>query len=329
MFGDRTGRLRPTVQLSAMLGALCLIVGACSSSGSKSGNSASSADSTASTKNSASSAPAGTATDVGAVAAIVSLVPAKFKSSGINNGQYNDYPPEEFLVAGKLAGIQPDIVQALANAMGVKVNNVSVGSFDSLIPSLVSKRFDISSSDFGVTADRLKQVDFVTEFSIGTAFATKAGSSITINGQSDLCGHSIGIEAGSYFIDQVKTVSKSCTASGKKAISVQTYPNDGARTLALTNGRTDLTATGQDALAYAATSQHVPITVQKLVLDSVPQGIIVAKNNGLGPAFEAAMHEIVKNGVYAKILAKWGLSAAAYTADQIKLLTDPSQAPTG
>ncbi len=39
------------------------------------------------------------------------------------------------------------------------------------------------------------------------------------------------------------------------------------------------------------------------------------------------MVEIIKNGTHAKILAKWGLTSAAYTADQVKLLTDASQAP--
>jgi polar amino acid transport system substrate-binding protein len=324
MFHKNTGRIRPTITLLAALGAGCLVLGACSSgSGSKSSSSSTSAGSaTGASTNSVIT----TTWNLQADPAVAALVPQQFKSAGIQNGIYNDYPPEEFLKDNTLVGIQPDIVLALSEIMGVPIHNLSVGKFDSLIPSLVSGRFTISSSDFGVTAARLKQVDFVTEFGIGTAFGVKTGNSLTINKQTDLCGHSMGVQAGSYFIDQVNTVSQACTAAGLRPLNVLTYPDDGTRTLALTNGRTDVTATGQDAMAYAATSQHVPLVVQSFIYESLPQGIIIAKNSGLGPALEAAMHDIVKNGTYAKILAKWGLTSAAYTSDHIKLLTNPSQA---
>jgi polar amino acid transport system substrate-binding protein len=310
-------RRRPLLAV-AMVAAGSLLLAACSSSGPNTAGSTGSGSA-------GSGSQITTTWGLQPVASIAKLVPAKFQS-GIKNGVYNDYPPEEFLNGDTLVGIQPDIVLALSEVMGTKINNVSVGSFDSLIPSMVSGRYDISSSDFGVTADRLKQVDFVTEFDIGTAFGVKTGSSITIGQQSDLCGHSIGVQAGSYFIDQVNTVSKACTDAGQDPLDVKTFPNDGARTLALVNGRTDVTATGQDALSYAAQSQNVPIDVQSFIYSPVVQGIIVSKGSGLGPALHAAMVEIINNGTYAKILAKWGLTSAAYTADQAKFLTDPSQA---
>jgi polar amino acid transport system substrate-binding protein len=59
------------------------------------------------------------------------------------------------------------------------MSNSSVGSFDSLIPGVVSGRFDMLTADLGVTEDRLEQVDFVTEFQVATAFAVKEGSDIT------------------------------------------------------------------------------------------------------------------------------------------------------
>jgi polar amino acid transport system substrate-binding protein len=131
-------------------------------------------------------------------------VPAQFTSKPVNNAIYNNFPPEEFLEGDTLVGIQPDIALALSEVMGVKMTNASVGGFDTLIPGVVSGRYDMSSGDFGVTADRLKQVDFVTEFPIGTGFAVKKGSSIKIEKAADLCGHSVGVQAGSYFIDQIE-----------------------------------------------------------------------------------------------------------------------------
>jgi polar amino acid transport system substrate-binding protein len=188
----------------------------------------------------------------------------------------------------------------------------------------------MASADFGVTKPRLNQVGFVSEFAIGTGFATKSGSSITINSASDLCGHSIGVVAGSYFIDQVNQASADCTKAGKAALSVQTYPDDGARILAITNGRTEITATTADAMAYIIKSQNVPLTLQKFVYEPLEQGIALKKGSSLGPALQAAMKEIINDGTYAKILKKWGVDNIGYTsADQAKLYTDPSQLPNG
>lgn len=265
--------------------------------------------------------------DLEPVDSVVALVPAEFKSKPINNAIYNNFPPQEFLEDQTLVGIQPDIVLALSEVMGVKLNNISVGTFDSLIPGVVSGRYDMSSADFGVTKDRLKQVDFVTEFKIGTGFAVKKGSSIKIDKASDLCGHSVGVQAGSYFIDQINAANAECAKGGLDAIKLQTYPDDGARILAISNGRIEVTATTQDALGYTIDSQNVPLEMQPFVYEPLEQAIVIPKGDGLGPAVEAAMKEIVENGTYTKIMRKWGGQNVAYDSpDDVQYLTQPEQA---
>src|SRR5260370_23639250 len=111
---------RPLLALVAVAaGSLFLAACSSSSSGSK----------TTAPKGSASSASnITTSWNLKPAASIEKLVPAQFKSSGISNGVYNDYPPEEFLAGSTLVGIQPDIVLALSEVMGTKIRNVSVGS---------------------------------------------------------------------------------------------------------------------------------------------------------------------------------------------------------
>ena len=260
------------------------------------------------------------------VDSVAKLVPDEYKDKPIKNGQYNDYPPQEFLEGQTLVGIQPDIVLALSEVMGVKIENASVGSFDSLIPGLATGRYDISSADFGVTKPRLEQVDFVSEFAIGTAFATKTGSNIKVENPTDLCGHKVGVLAGSYFIDQVNEASSECGKAGLKPIEMQTYPTDGARVLAVTNGRVEITAATVDAMAWVIKSENVPLTLQPLVYEPLEQGIAMKNDSTLGPALQAAMKEIMANGTYGKILAKWDVEQIGYTSpNQVKLYTEPSQ----
>jgi polar amino acid transport system substrate-binding protein len=262
------------------------------------------------------------------VESVAALVPAEFKNKPIANAIYNNFPPQEFLEGQTLVGIQPDIALAVSEVMGVKLNNASVGSFDSLTPGVASGRYNMSSADFGVTKDRLKQVDFVTEFKIGTGFAVKKGSGITIGKATDLCGHSVGVQAGSYFIDQINGANAQCTSAGLAPIKLQTYPDDGARILAISNGRVQVPATTQDALEYTIKSQNVPLELQSFVYKPLEQAIVIPDGSALGPAVEAAMKEIVKNGTYAKIMKKWGAQSIAYDSpDDVHHLTKPEQAP--
>lgn len=265
--------------------------------------------------------------DLQPVASVVALVPEEFKSKPVTNAIYNNYPPQEFLEGDTLIGIQPDIALALSEVMGVKMQYESVGAFDSLIPGVVSGRYDMSSADFGVTADRLKQVDFVTQFPVGTGFATKKGNSLKVATGTDLCGHTVGVQAGSYYIDQIAVANKDCTAAGKPEINLQAFPDDSARTNAVVNGRIEITASTEDSLAYAINVQNVGMELQPFVYAPLDQGIVIPDGSKLGPAVQAAMQEIVKNGTYGKILEKWNVQNIAYDSpDKVKLLTDPSQA---
>ncbi len=315
---------RPTLAVAAVAALAALGLAACSDPTDTSSGGTSAGATASGTASSGSNIT--TTWGLKPVESVTKLVPSEYAGKTLNNAIYNDYPPEEFLEGKTLVGIQPDIMLALSEVMGVKLNNLSIGSFDSIIPGLVSGRYDVSSADFGITKPRLGQVDFVSEFAIGTGFATKTGSGITINSATDLCGHSVGVIAGSYFVDQVKGASEDCTKAGKKAITLQTYPNDGARILAATNGRTEITATGVDAMGYTIKSQNVPLTLQKFVYLPLEQGIALKNGSTLGPALQAAMKEIMTDGTYTKILQKWGVESIGYSSpDKVKHYTEPSQ----
>jgi len=121
-------------------------------------------------------------------------------------------------------------------------------------------------------------------------------------------------------------VNKECAAAGLKAIKLQTYPTDGSRVLAVTNGRVEITGTNEDSMAYTIASQKVPLELQKFVYEPVEQTIVLPKGSKLGSAVQAAMKELVENGSYTKILKMWGVEHVAYDSpDKVKLLTDPSQ----
>lgn len=251
--------------------------------------------------------------EVKSVASVADLVPDEFKNRTVTNAVYNDFPPEMFLQDGKLVGIQVDLVNAAAAVMDLDLKNVPVGSFDSIIPGLTGKRYDLSSSDFGVTEERIKQVDFVPVFDLGTSFAVNSDSDIVVEEPADLCGHSVAVIAGSYFVDQVEAIGVECESNGDEAIDLQTFPQQSAAVLAVSSGRVDLIGASADVIAYTADQEAANVDLTPYVHSPIPQAFAFQKGSGLVEPFQAAIQELITNGTYAEILEKWGLGDLAWT----------------
>src|SRR5581483_3239378 len=166
---------------AAALAVLCVaIVAGCGSS--KSSSSSGGASSTAST-------PASTGTN----SAVAALVPAKFKSKGtLTVAADATYAPDEFIGPDghTVVGMDADLLKAIAGLMGLKVE-IKNATFDSIIPGLAAGKYDVGASSFTDTKEREKTVDFVTYFTAGESFFTKASGGTTISGLSDLCGHTV------------------------------------------------------------------------------------------------------------------------------------------
>jgi polar amino acid transport system substrate-binding protein len=123
----------------------------------------------------ATSTAATSTTKVIVVKKVAALVPAKEKSKTLIVAADASYAPNEFIGSnGKtVVGWDPELAQALAGVMGVKVKVVNA-TFATIIPGLQSGKYDIGMSSFSDTKAREKVVDFVTYFTAGTSFMVKA-----------------------------------------------------------------------------------------------------------------------------------------------------------
>lgn len=247
------------------------------------------------------------------VPAVQELVPSDLKGKELKNGIYNNYPPEYFMEGDKLVGVQIDLTNAVAATAGLKVNLIPVGSFDALIPGMASGRYDFSSGDFGITAERIEQADFVSHWDMGTSFVTTKESGIIIEADTDLCGKRVGVEKGSYYVDQVEAINDECTRASLDAIDLKAFPSDIDALLAVKSGRIDVTGGTSDYVAYVAKEQGEEFVVSPLEYEPVPLGFGFPKGSPLAKVIQAATQEIIRNGVYAKVLKKWDLEDVGYT----------------
>lgn len=299
-------RFAPALVTVATAGALAL--SGCASSG---GNKTPAGGGGTSATNSSSTSPAPS----GAAA----LVPAAIKSKGtLTIAMDATYAPDESVdTDGKtIIGFDADLAKAIGADLGMKVKLVNA-TFDTIIPSLQSGKFDVGFSSFTDTKAREKTVDFVTYFQAGEGFYVKATSTKTFDGLASLCGAKVAVETGTTEADDAKTQSKACTSAGKAAVNVLSFADQNAANLAVSSGRAEVGFVDSQIAGYIVKQSNGQFKVSGSAFGVAPYGIALPKGNGMAAAVLASVKDLIANGTYKTILTKWGVQAGAITAPVI------------
>ncbi|MER7691680.1 ABC transporter substrate-binding protein [Streptomyces sp. NPDC097610] len=225
-------------------------------------------------------------------------------------------PGTTYLDDGKtLTGQDVDFADAVAKALGIELKTEQAG-FEAILPALDSGKYDFGASNFGVTDERRKTIDFVTYINDGQGFATRSDSKLAkITDLRQLCGLNVATGAGTTFEATLEENKKVCTDAGKKAYKVQTYSEQGAIWSSLQQGRSDLVMSTINGLRYAvAHQQGVKFLNEYHRLDV---GFAFKKGTKLAPAFQAAVNKLIADGTYDRILKKWGTTGSAIVKSQI------------
>lgn len=199
------------------------------------------------------------------------------------------------------------MAKAMSEKLGVEFK-FDATSFDVIIPGLVSKRFDAGFSSFGVTAERLKALDFVPQRREGTAYGSLKGKDYNINSEKDLCGHSVAVLTGAWDFQYLTKASEE-QCKGGKPIDLQQFTTQNAAELAVSSGRVELVAAGSAKLQYLA-KQTGKFQVTTFVSNAVYNGIGLRKGDKLGPVLRDALQAMIDDGSYKALMAKWGVDGS-------------------
>jgi polar amino acid transport system substrate-binding protein len=175
----------------------------------------------------------------------------------------------------------------------------------------------MGASSFTDTKAREKTVDFVTYFSAGTSFYTKAQGGASVNTLADLCGHTVAVEKGTTQQTDATAQGAKCTSSGKSAVTVLVYPDQNGVNLALQSGRAQVAMADSPVAAYAVKQSNGMFKLVGQTYGTAPYGLALPKGNGMAPAVLAAVKALMADGAYKAILTKWGIESGAITNPQI------------
>jgi ABC-type amino acid transport substrate-binding protein len=272
------------------------------------------------------SAPAVSKANVDAAAA--AALPAKYKKSGIIRVASDiPFPPMEMFDADqKLTGFDYDLAQALGAKLGVTME-LQTQAFDSIIPSLQSGRHDVIMSGMNDTVERQKTLDFVDYFHAGFSILVLKGNPDKITTVLDLCGKDVAVQKATVQADILRGYDAQCTASGAGPMKLSELPIETDVQTAVRAGKAVADVVDSAVAAYAAQTAGGG-TMFEVVRDAknpagynpVYTGIGVLKKDAeLSKALNLALASVIKDGSYAKILAKYGMSDYGVDAAGINL----------
>jgi len=255
-------------------------------------------------------------------AALAAKVPAAVKSDGvITIGTDSTYAPSEFLAEdGKtVQGFDVDLFDAVAAKLGLKTKWVTA-SFDSIIQSVGSGKFEVGVSSFTINPDREKQALMVSYFSAGTQWATQKGNPKAVQPDA-ACGHRIAVQKATVQVDDLTKRSKDCEHNGKPGITIDQYAAQSDATNAVISKKDDAMLADSPVCAYAVDKTNGQLELLGDIYDSAPYGYVFDKSQtAFADAVKEALQALIDDGGYQKVLDKWGVGQGAITTVE----TNPS-----
>jgi polar amino acid transport system substrate-binding protein len=249
-------------------------------------------------------------------------LPDAVKSSGVVRVASDvPYAPfEMYASAGstQFTGIDYDLGQALGAKLGVRFQFKQV-KFEGIIAAIGAGQYDVAMSDMGDRKSREKKLDFVDYTQDGTGILVAKGNPKHLTTFTDLCGKAVSTEAGTNTERFVKDNQHQCTDAGKPRIDLQTFPKDTDGQLAIKAGKVVAHTMDRAAAGYTATTAGQGASFEVVNdpkapngYNSTPNGIAVAKSEPkLADAIQKALQQLIDDGTYGKILAKYGESSIA------------------
>jgi polar amino acid transport system substrate-binding protein len=210
-------------------------------------------------------------------------------------GTMSDATPFEFMESTKITGFDIDMGREIAKRLGLKHNPVT-DKWNTLIPNLKARKYDVVMAAMTITFDRQKTLDFSSPyFKTDQSIVVTKSSPITNGNQ--LNGKVVGVlndstpQYAAEKIPGLKEIKKYDTVS-------QVYA-------ALNSGATDAMIMDYSISEYNGRKSGTTKVIARIVTDE-QYGIAMNKGNAtLVKNVDSALKEIKSDGTYDRLVKKW------------------------
>src|SRR5690625_426358 len=208
------------------------------------------------------------------------------------------FVPFEFKEDGEYVGFDIDLIHAVADEAGFKIN-FETTNFDGIIPGLQTGQFDIAIAGIGITEERAEKIDYSDPYYESGLRLAVAKDNDSINGIEDLDGKTVATRLGSTsaaFIDE--------NIEGAEA---NQYEQLDQAYLAVENGSVDAILYDAPNVAYyIQTDGEGKLKMVGDLYQAEDYGIAISQGNEeLVEAINEALETLQENGEYDEIHAEW------------------------
>jgi len=205
-----------------------------------------------------------------------------------------------------LHGADIDLGDAIAAKLGLTARWTAL-QFPGIIAAIEAGRFDMAMASMGDTPARERQVDFVDYSTDGNALIVPRGNPKNIRTIADLCGKSIAVLQGSVMLGLVEKQNARCT----QKIDIRIFSDLNQVLLQVLTGRADATMYQFGVAAYIIKTTPSAAGLDLLSFQQYGVGYNAIpfrkSDTALRNAVADALRALKADGIYARILAAWGM----------------------
>ncbi|AQZ94431.1 ABC transporter substrate-binding protein [Halopseudomonas phragmitis] len=235
-----------------------------------------------------------------AAAAAVFISAPALAAEKLRIGTEGAYPPFNLIdSSGNVVGFDIDIAMALCEKMEVECSIVT-SDWDGIIPALNTRRFDFLVASMSITDERKQAVDFTEPYYTNKLQFVAPKSSDFQTDEASLKGKTIGAQratiAGQWLEDNLAGV-----------VNIRLYDTQENAYLDMSSGRID-GVLADNFVQYEWLQSDAGANFEfkgEPVFDNDQIGIAVRKGDPLRERLNKALQEILEDGTYEQINAKY------------------------
>ncbi|AIL32267.1 glutamine ABC transporter substrate-binding protein GlnH [Basilea psittacipulmonis] len=207
------------------------------------------------------------------------------------------FVPFEFTEKGKYVGFDVDLIDAIAQKLGLKYKWRTM-EFGGLVSALQTNNVDMVIAGMTITPERQAVVDFSDPYyQAGLAVLTRLKDE-HIKTTADLAGKPVAVQTGTVAVEYMK--------KEVPTAKLNYFPEVNNLYLDLLTGRSDAVVhDSPNVQYYAATAGKGKTRVTGFIDTNESYGIAFPKGSPLVAEVNKALKELKEDGTYDKIYSKW------------------------
>jgi polar amino acid transport system substrate-binding protein len=258
------------------------------------------------------------------VDSIAALVPQEIRDRGTIRvtGSAGTAPPLRFYATDDttIIGSEVDFAHLFADVLGLQVD-LSAADWAQNFVRIDSGEVDAFISNVTVTEERKEKYDFATYRKDNLALESRVDDPWTVTDRQDLAGKVVAVGSGTNQEKLLVDWNDANVAEGLAPVDIKYFQNATDYYLALSSGRIDgYLGPNPTAQFHAASTGETKVIATFSGAGEALQGeiaVLTATDNGLAPAFQAAINQTIENGTYQQVLDRWNLASESVATSEL------------